>query len=109
MTVVAANPKGVVTPEAIAQAIEKKWIQVDAYTEQLMREVQTAKGQYSEILVRSGSSAGIARLIETPFNRVLFSTEGDLFKELQRRVRGGEQITHLVEAEANRLYGDGTS
>lgn len=97
------------TPEAIAEAVTKKWIQVDAYTEQLMREVQTAKGQYSEILIRSGSSAGIARLIETPFNRVLFNTEGDLFKELQRRVRGGEQITHLVEAEANRLYGDGTS
>ena len=75
----------------------------------MMREVQTAKGQYSEILVRSGSSAGIARLIETPFNRVLFNTEGDLFKELQHRVRNGEQIAHLVEAEAKRLYGDGTS
>ena len=73
-----------------------------------MREVQTAKGQYSEILIRSGGSAGIARLVETPFNRVLFGTEGELFKDLQRRVRAGEQITHLVEAEALRLYGNGT-
>lgn len=96
------------TPEAIEEGIEKGWIKTDAYTEKLMREVQTAKGQYSEILIRSGGSAGIARLVETPFNRVLFSTEGELFKDLQRRVRAGEQITYLVEAEARRLYGDGT-
>lgn len=95
-------------PEAIEEAKARNWLQVDAYTEKLMREVKTAKGQYSEILIRSGENAGIARLIETPFNRVLFSTEGELFKELQQRVRRGEQITHIVEAEAKRLYGDGT-
>lgn len=92
------------TPEAIAEAIEKKWIKIDSYTEQLMNDVRTEKGRFSEVLVRSGKMVGIARLIETPFNRVLFSTEGDFFKELQRRVRAGEQIVVLVAEEARQRY-----
>ena len=92
------------TPEAIAEAIEKQWLKIDAYTEQLMKNVSTQKGRFSEVMIRSGETAGIARLIETPYNRVLFSTEGDFFKELQRRVRAGEQITVLVNEEAKKRY-----
>ena len=69
-----------------------------------MNDVRTEKGRFSEVLVRSGKMVGIARLIETPFNRVLFSTEGDFFKELQRRVRAGEQIVVLVTEEARQRY-----
>ncbi|MBQ9259831.1 MAG: TraC family protein [Neisseriaceae bacterium] len=92
------------SPEDIQTAIDNSWLQVDAYTEQLLRNVHTEKGRFSEVVIRSGQTAGIARLIETPFNRVLFSTEGDFFRELQRRVRNGEQITNLVSEEAYRRY-----
>ena len=92
------------TPEAIAEALEKQWIKADAYMQQLLHDVRTEKGRFSEVLIRSGEMVGIARLIETPFNRVLFSTEGDFFRELQRRVRNGEQITNLVSEEAYRRY-----
>ena len=75
----------------------------------MLRSVHTAKGQYSEVCVIAGEErAGIARLIETPFNRVMFSTEGDTFRELQRRVRVGEDVVSLIQSEAERMYADGT-
>lgn len=96
------------TNEAISDAVKQGWLHADAYTESLLRSVKTDKGQFSEICIRAGTSAGVARLIETPFNKVMFSTEGQFFKELQARVRAGEGITHLIQAEAERRYGDGT-
>lgn len=90
--------------ESISNAINQKWLIVNAYTENLIRSVHTAKGQYSEVCIRNGESAGIARLIETPFNKVLFSTEGELFKKLQAKVRAGEDVTSLVQEEATKQY-----
>ena len=92
------------SPEDIQIAIDNSWLTVDSYTLQLLRDVCTEKGRFSEVVIRSGQTAGIARLIETPYNRVLFSTEGDFFREVQRRVRGGEQIIVLVTEEARKRY-----
>ena len=36
-----------------------------------------------------------------------YNTEGELFKELQRRVRNQEDVAEFVTAEAKRQYGDG--
>ena len=41
-------------------------------------------------------------------NEVMFSTEGDTFRELQRRVRAGEDVVSLIQSEAERMYADGT-
>lgn len=92
------------SPEDIKSAFGKGWLEVDEYTKYLLHECRTEKGRFSEVVVRSGKNSFLARLIETPFNRVLFSTEGDFFRELQYRVRNGEEITDLVKAEAERRY-----
>ena len=97
------------TQDVLAQAEKEGWYRAPAWIANLLRSVHTAKGQYSEVCVIAGEErAGIARLIETPFNRVMFSTEGDTFRELQRRVRAGEDVVSLIQSEAERLYGDGT-
>ena len=62
-------------PEAIQTAIKADLLDVDNYTHNLMMSVNTAKGQYSEVCFVTANGSGIARLIESPFNRVLFSTE----------------------------------
>ena len=50
--------------------------------------------------------AVLARLIESPYNRVLFATDGELFKTLQAEVRAGRQVDELVRQEAQRRYPD---
>ena len=97
------------TQDVLVQAEQEGWYRPSAWIANMLRSVHTAKGQYSEICVIAGEErAGIARLIETPFNRVMFSTEGDTFRELQRRVRNGEDVVELIQSEADRLYADGT-
>ena len=94
------------SPESIQAAIDNHWIEGGEYLKHLLRECHTEKGRFSEVVIRSGQSAGIARLIETPFNRVLFSTEGDFFRTLQHEVRQGHQINDLVMEEARRRFPD---
>lgn len=97
------------TQDVLAQAEKEGWYRAPAWIANMLRSVHTAKGQYSEVCVIAGEErAGIARLIETPFNRVMFSTEGDTFRELQRRVRVGEDVVSLIQSEAERMYADGT-
>ena len=97
------------TQDVLAQAEKEGWYRAPAWIANMLRSVHTAKGQYSEVCVIAGEErAGIARLIETPFNRVMFSTEGDTFRELQRRVRAGEDVVSLIQSEAERMYADGT-
>lgn len=93
-------------PEAINTAIKADLLEVDAYTQNLMFSVNTAKGQYSEVCFVTANGSGIARLIESPFNRVLFSTEGELFNKIRTMVSKGETdgILKLVQEEADRLY-----
>ena len=89
---------------SVEAAINKGYIQDESYTTHLMKNARTESERFSEIVITSGDYVGLCRLVETPFNRVLFSTKGDFFKELQRRVRAGEQITDLVMQEARRRY-----
>ena len=93
-------------PEAIQTAIKADLLDVDNYTHNLMMSVNTAKGQYSEVCFVTANGSGIARLIESPFNRVLFSTEGELFNKIRSLVSQGqtEGILELVQQEADRLY-----
>lgn len=91
-------------PGTVPEAIDKGYFKADAYTIYLIEQARTENDRFSEVVIVSGKNAWLCRLVETPFNRVLFSTKGDFFKELQRRVRAGEQITELVMQEAKRRY-----
>ena len=88
----------------VQQAVDKGYLKVDAYTAYLMEQARTENERFSEVVILSGKNIGLCRLVETPFNRVLFSTKGEFFKELQRRVRAGEQIIELVMQEAKKRY-----
>lgn len=89
-------------PEMIEKAFENKQIEVSDYVKHLIRSVHTVKGQYSEICVYNNSGAGIARLIESDFNKVMFSTEGALFETLKERVRKGEPVEQVIQDEVDR-------
>lgn len=92
---------------AINDAIAKGYLTVDSYQEHLIRSCHTSKGNYSEIVILRGDQAsGIARLIESPFNKVLFSTEGDSFiriKEAIRKYGHGEAVVKIVNEEVDKM------
>lgn len=97
------------TADALAHAEKKGWFKPSAYLANLLTTIHVAKGQYSEVCIMSGDKgAAVVRLVETPINRVLYNTEGPIFKELQRRVRESEPIEEYVHQQAEMQYGDGT-
>lgn len=97
------------TGDTLEQAKREGWFNPSPYIESLLHKIQTVKGEYGEFVLVSGDhTAGIVRLIETPFNRVLFSTEGEFFTQIKNRIRAGEKVEDLVRQEAWNRYGDGT-
>lgn len=96
------------THDALDKAEREGWFVPSAYIANLLKSVHLAKGQYSEACIISGDkNAAVVRLVETPENRILYNTEGPVFKELQRRVRAGEPIEEYIREQAQAEYGDG--
>ncbi|QIN68024.1 Protein TraC (plasmid) [Caballeronia sp. SBC1] len=64
--------------ESINLARKNGWMDIGEAEADLLRSVHTIKGRggYSEIYFRTESGSGIARLVESRFNQVLFSSEG---------------------------------
>ena len=97
-----------VTGDALDKAEREGWFVPSAYISNLIKSVHLAKGQYSEACIISGdNNAAVVRLVETPENRILYNTEGPVFKELQRRVRAGEPIEEYIREQALAEFGDG--
>ncbi|MGN6879499.1 TraC family protein [Neisseria sp. P0020.S005] len=97
------------TGDSLEQATREGWFKPSPYISSLLQKIHTVKGEYGEFVLISGEeTAGIVRLIETPFNRVLFSTEGVFFTDLKNRIRAGEKVADLIRREAWNRYGDGT-
>lgn len=94
--------------DAYDKAEREGWFTPSPYIAGLIKSVHVAKGQYAEACVLSGDkNAAVVRLVETPENRILYNTEGPVFKELQRRVRAGEPIEDYIREQAEAEYGDG--
>lgn len=98
------------TADALDKADREGWYTPEPFIANMLRSVHTAKGQYSEACIISGDkNAAIVRLVETPENRIIYNTEGPVFKELQRRVRAGEPIENYIQEQAAATYGNGYS
>ena len=93
-------------PGSVEAAINGGYLQRNPYLQHLLEIARTERGRFSEVIIWNAHLAALARLIETPRNRVLFATDGELFKTLQAEVRAGRQIDSLISEEAQRRYPD---
>ncbi|AEA65759.1 TraC family protein [Burkholderia gladioli] len=85
--------------EAIEQAKDQKWLDLPGGTFELLKGVQTVKGRggYSEVAVHAPGGFGIARLVESRFNQVLFETEGLEKTEILGAVERGEDVALAID------------
>ena len=66
-----------------------------------------AKNQgFSEMMIKYGSLSTYHRFFADPFSRVLFSTAGDEFGEIEKMIADGISITEAVKVVAQKYYGD---
>ncbi|WP_396334163.1 TraC family protein [Burkholderia anthina] len=85
--------------EAIELARNKRWIDLPDSVFDLLKSVTTVKGAngYSEVAFHTPGGFGIARLIESRFNQVLFSTEGAERTEILAACERGENVVEAIE------------
>lgn len=93
-------------PGSVEAAINNGYLQNNPYLQHLLEIARTERGRFSEVIVWNANLAALARLVESPHNRILFATDGELFKTLQSEVRAGRSVDELVRQEAQRCYPD---
>ncbi|WP_420213507.1 TraC family protein (plasmid) [Burkholderia aenigmatica] len=85
--------------EAIELARTKRWMDLPDAAFDLLKSVTTVKGPhgYSEIAFHTPGGFGIARLIESRFNQVLFSSEGAERTEILAACDRGENVVEAID------------
>lgn len=91
--------------EAIDQLILNKRLNIDPYTEKLVRSLNTIKSEYSEILIRSSHVTFLGRLALDPFSDTFFSTTGEDFAALRALEAQGHTLVSAIELRMKQKRG----
>lgn len=92
--------------EAIDGLRKSARFNIGEYGLQMLRSLHTEKGQYAEVLVRSGDSWGVGRFVVDRFTQLLYSTAADEVAAVQALQQQGftvkEAIEQYIELEQGR-------
>lgn len=70
----------------------------------VLKTVHTVPGEYSEIMVRTSFGTGVGRLVESPFNNLLYSTHPDDVTAIdQHRAKGMSQVQAINKVLEDRV------
>ncbi|MDD5056526.1 MAG: type IV secretion system protein TraC [Sideroxydans sp.] len=83
-------------PDSIEHALKSGNLKLDPYTLSMMKSIHTIPGRYSEMMIRSGDSWGVVRLIVDRFPQVLFSTKGWERDAVLDRIHAGENAVDVI-------------
>lgn len=89
--------------EAIEGLYKSERFKIGEYGFSMLRSLHTERGQYSDLLVRSGESWGVARFVVDRYTQLLYSTAADEVMAIQALRDKGmsvkEAIEYLMRAE----------
>lgn len=92
------------TPEAIRQAKEQGYLQMDAFLEKLLLDIRKVEGAYSECVIISPQGYGIHRIPLDPYTRILFSSKGPEVDAVKAWEAQGIPLSEAVERVARQYY-----
>jgi len=107
---IAKNSANVIVLRQNSEAIEglqkSDRFKVGEYGYSMLRSLHTERGQYSDMMLRSGESWGVGRFAVDRYTQLLYSTTAEEVMAIQElRERGmsvKEAIEHLMEIEAGK-------
>lgn len=82
--------------EQLEQLAASKKLVIDDNLMRVLRSVRTEKGVYSEIYVKSPVGSGVGRLVLDPFSLLLYSTDPNDRKAIDRYRNQGMSVTDAV-------------
>ena len=89
-----------VKSEAVDAMRKSERLKVDEHTADLIRSLQVSKGEYSELLIMGAHGRHVGRLVLDPFSATLFSSDPQVFAEIEALEASGLTPQAAVEAVA---------
>jgi len=84
------------TDEAINKLKQEKIMDVDGFTERLLKSLKITK-DYSECVIKSPEGLSVHRIIFDPYARILYSTKGEEFDAVNRLTSRGVSLSDAIE------------
>ena len=84
-------------PDAIKALKNRQEFAQNDLEYEMLEQVETKKGYFSEMFIRSNRGSGVARLIVDPFQQLLYSTDPDDKKDLARYTDQGMSVDQAIE------------
>lgn len=84
------------TDEAINKLKQEKIMDVDGFTERLLKSLKITK-DFSECVIKSPEGLSVHRIIFDPYARILYSTKGEEFDAVNRLTHSGLSLRDAIE------------
>ncbi len=84
------------TDEAINKLKQEKIMDLDSYTERLLKSLKITK-DYSECVIKSPEGLSVHRIYFDPYARILYSTKGEEFDAVNRLISNGLSLKDAIE------------
>lgn len=82
--------------ESIAKVKKEGRLSMSEWDFKMLASVHTMQGEYSEIFIRNAFGSGIGRLVESPFNNLLYSSHADDVTAIEHyRHQGYSQVDSI--------------
>jgi len=95
--------------DVIEKADKNGWIDMSPHLKQTLKSVKTLDGQYAEVCVKTPSGYAVNRLLLDPFSRILYSSKGQDYADVNDLLAQGIDIETAVSLVAKRAQTRGTS
>jgi len=83
-------------PASIASARSQGRLELSDWEYKLLETVHTVPGEYSEIFIRNDFGSGVGRLVESPFNNLLYSTRPEDVEAIGQYKKAGLDVISAI-------------
>lgn len=90
------------TPENITQLKESKRLDLDPFTEKLLKSLKKTD-EYSECAIKSSTGISVHRIILDPYSRILYSSKGDEFEAVKQLQAQGHSLHEAIALVARKF------
>ena len=88
--------------DVIEKADKNGWVDMSPHLKQTLKSVKTLDGQYAEVCVKTPSGYAVNRLLLDPFSRILYSSKGQDYADVNDLLAQGVDIETAVSLVAKR-------
>jgi conjugal transfer ATP-binding protein TraC len=90
-------------PATIDQLKNNERLKFSPYEEKLLRSF-SGTPQFKECLIKTPAGASVFRILFDPFTRILYSTRGEEFEAVRRRMAAGASLSEAIEAVSEEVF-----